>query len=225
MTTYLITGANRGIGLEMTRQVLAQGHRVIATCRSLSTANELSSLVGSLDVYELDVTDASATLALAERLDSLVLDVLVNNAGVMAERQSVNDMDYDEWISSFVVNAIAPWRVSVAFASHLDASSSPRLITLTSQMGSMERARSDRVSYRSSKAAANMAMRTLALEWKARGVTVCMLHPGWVRTDMGGSDAAVGTIESAAGLLKVIEALTIEDTGRFLDFEGQEIPW
>lgn len=225
MTTYLITGANRGIGLEMTRKALEHGHRVIATCRNPVAADELSSLDGSLDVYALDVMDESATLLLAEELKTLSLDVLVNNAGVMAQTQSVGDMNYDEWMLSFAINTIAPWRISVAFASHLDTSSAPRLVTLTSQMGSLERAGSDRVAYRSSKAAANMAMRTLAKEWQARGITVCMLHPGWVRTDMGGRDAAVGTVESASGLLQVIDSLTLEDTGRFFDYQGQEIPW
>ncbi|MFK7992941.1 MAG: SDR family oxidoreductase [Granulosicoccus sp.] len=225
MTTYLITGANRGIGLEMTRKALASGHRVVATCRNPTAAEELCALGGSLDVHRLDVTDEAQTTALAEKLASLTFDVLVNNAGVMAVHQSIGDMDYHEWMTSFSINAIAPWRMAIAFASHLDASSSPRLVTLTSQMGSLARAGSDRVSYRSSKAAANMAMRTLALEWQQRGITVCVLHPGWVRTDMGGSDAAVGSIESACGLLQVIDKLTLKDTGRFLDYQGVEIPW
>lgn len=225
MQTYFITGANRGIGLEMTRQALALGHRVVATCRNPATAAELSSLDGSLDIHALDVTDEAATALLAEQLDELTLDVLVNNAGIMAEKQSVDDMDFGQWMSSFVVNAIAPWRISLAFARHLDTSPRPRLVTLTSQMGSLERAGSDRVAYRSSKAAANMAMRTLALEWQPRGITVCMLHPGWVRTDMGGSNAALGTIQSASGLLQVIDGLTLADTGRFLDYEGRQIPW
>ena len=225
MATYLITGANRGIGLEMTQQLLAGGNRVVATCRNPATADALSSMQGPLDVHALDVTDASAVASLAGQLKGEVIDVLVNNAGIMAERQSVDDMDYEQWMASFAVNSIAPWRVALAFASHLDASTRPRLVTLTSQMGSLERAGSDRVAYRSSKAAANMAMRTLALEWQARGITVCVLHPGWVRTDMGGSKAALSTVDSASGLLHVIDALTPADTGRFLDYEGQEIPW
>lgn len=225
MATYLITGANRGIGLEMTRQVLALGHRVIATCRNLSNADALSSLGGSLDIHTLNVTDEAATLLLAERLAGLSLDVLVNNAGFMAERQSVDNMDYGQWMSSFAVNAIAPWRISLAFAKQLDTSAKPRVVTLTSQMGSLERAGSDRVAYRSSKAAANMAMRTLAIEWQPRGITVCALHPGWVRTDMGGSNAALDTTQSASGLLQVIDGLTLSDTGCFLDYEGKQIPW
>lgn len=225
MPTHLITGANRGIGYEMTRQLLAQGHHVVATCRDLSTANELASLDGKLDLHELDVCSEAASKNLAAKLSGLTIDVLINNAGIMAQKQSLDDMDSAEWLTSFEVNAIAPWRISVDFAAHLEVSERPRLITITSQMGSLERAGSDRVAYRSSKAAANMAMRTLALEWKSRGITVCMLHPGWVRTDMGGSDAALGTIESAAGLLQVIDGLTLSDTGRFLDYQGLDIPW
>lgn len=225
MATYLITGANRGIGYEMTRQLLVQGHHVVATCRDLTNAKELASLSGKLDLYELDVCSESASKNLAAQLSGVTIDVLINNAGVMAKRQSLEDMDCAEWMTSFEVNAIAPWRIAVDFTAHLRASEQPRLITLTSQMGSLERAGSDRVAYRSSKAAANMAMRTLALEWKSFGITVCMLHPGWVRTDMGGSDAALGTIESATGLLHVIDGLTLSDTGRFLDYQGIDIPW
>ena len=225
MQTYLITGANRGIGLEMTRQALELGLRVIATCRDPSTATELAALDGSLEVHALDVTDDASTQALVKKLGTVKLDVLINNAGYMADRQAIDDMDYEQWMTSFAVNAIAPWRVSVAFADRLQASSSARIATISSQMGSMERAGSDRVAYRSSKAAVNMAMRTLALEWEPRGITVCMLHPGWVKTDMGGSNAALDPSESAAGLLDVIDGLTLKDTGRFLDYAGKSMPW
>ena len=225
MQTFLVTGANRGIGLELVRRALALGHRVHATCRDPARAEELSALDGPPEVHALEVTDAAATGALAERLDGQALDVLINNAGLMGERQSPHDMDYREWLDAFAVNAIAPWRMAVAFAAHLDASPRPRVATLTSQMGSLTRAGGDRVAYRSSKAAANMAMRTLAVEWRERGITVCALHPGWVRTDMGGSAAALGPTESAAGLLRVIDGLSIADSGRFLDHEGDELPW
>ncbi|ASJ71224.1 SDR family oxidoreductase [Granulosicoccus antarcticus] len=225
MQTYLITGANRGIGLEMTRQALELGLRVIATCRDPSSAAELAALEGLLDIQALDVTDQSSVDALAATLTGVALDVLINNAGVMATHQSIDDMDYEEWMTSFAINAIAPWRVSVAFEQHLKSSSRPRVATLTSQMASLKRAGSDRVAYRSSKAAANMAMRTLALEWQAKGITVCSLHPGWVQTDMGGSNAALGVVESASGLLEVIDGLSLKDTGRFLDYEGERLPW
>ena len=225
MQTFLVTGANRGIGLELTRQALVLGHRVHATCRDPSRAEELSALDGPLEVHALEVTDEAATSALAERLDGHALDVLINNAGLMGERQSPDDMDYQAWMDAFAVNAVAPWRMAVSFAAHLNASSRPRVATLTSQMGSLARAGGDRVAYRSSKAAANMAMRTLAEAWRERGITVCALHPGWVRTDMGGSAAALGVAESATGLLRVIEGLSIEDSGRFLDHEGDELPW
>jgi NAD(P)-dependent dehydrogenase (short-subunit alcohol dehydrogenase family) len=225
MTTYFITGANRGIGLEISRLALAQGHRVVATCREPSSAEALSALQGALEVHALDVTDELATQSLADRLKGVALDVLINNAGLMAEHQDIGDMDYAAWTASFVVNAMAPWRIAVTFASHLDASSRPCIVTLTSQMGSLERAGSDRIAYRSSKAAANMAMRTLAIEWRSRGIIVCALHPGWVRTDMGGSEAALSPVESATGLLQVIDGLTMSDSGCFLDYRGTVVPW
>jgi len=225
MQTYLVTGANRGIGLEMTRQALELGLRVIATCRDPSNAAELSALKGSLEVHALDVTDEASTRALADTLGTVKLDVLINNAGYMATEQSIDDMDYEQWMTSFAVNTMAPWRVSLAFADRLAASPSGRIATISSQMGSLERAGSDRVAYRSSKAAVNMAMRTLALDWESRGITVCMLHPGWVKTDMGGGNAALEPSDSAAGLLQVIDGLTLKDTGRFLDYEGKTLPW
>lgn len=225
MQTYLITGANRGIGLEMTTQALKLGLCVIATCRDPASATELSTLEGSLEVHALDVTDDASINAVAKKLGRMKLDALINNAGYMATQQSVEDMDYEEWMTSFAINSIAPWRVSVAFANRLEASSCARVATISSQMGSLARAGSDRVAYRSSKAAANMAMRTLALEWEPRGITVCMLHPGWVKTDMGGNNANLGVHDSAAGLLEVIDGLTLKDTGRFLDYEGKTMPW
>ena len=118
MQTCLITGASRGIGLELTEQALALGYRVIATCRDPSTADALSALSGSLDVHALDVTNESATTVLAEHLSGLALDILINNAGMMSSRQSIGDMDYEQWMTSFAVNAIAPWRMSVAFCRH-----------------------------------------------------------------------------------------------------------
>ena len=229
MKTYLVTGANRGIGLEITRQLLKRGEKVIATCRNPSQASALSDLggelQGELEIHPLDVTDDEATIALSRKLDGCVIDVLINNAGYMADDQSVDTMSYKQWMDSFAINAIAPWRVSTEFVSQVALSDQPLIVTLTSQMASLERAASDRVAYRSSKAAANMAMRTLAIEWKSRGIVVCMLHPGWVRTDMGGSSASLGTEESASGLVSVIDGLSMENTGQFLDQNGQSLPW
>lgn len=225
MQTYLITGANRGIGLEMTRQALKFGLRVVATCRDPASAAELSALDGELEVHALDVTDRASIQALAVTLEPMKLDVLINNAGYMATHQSIEEMDHDQWIASFAVNAIAPWSLSVAFLAHLSRATAARVVTISSQMGSLERAGSDRVAYRSSKSAANMAMLTLAREWEPRAITVCLLHPGWVRTEMGGSNAALDPSESAAGLLDVIDGLTLQDTGSFLDYAGKRIPW
>jgi NAD(P)-dependent dehydrogenase (short-subunit alcohol dehydrogenase family) len=128
-------------------------------------------------------------------------------------------------VNSFVINCIAPWQMTVAFQAQLEKSLAPRAITLTRQMGSLERAKSDRVAYRSSKAAANMAMRTLAIALQEKGIPVCMLHPGWVRTDMGGEQAALDVEQSTKGMLDVIDQLTLEHSGRFLDYQGVDIPW
>jgi len=225
MHTYLITGANRGLGLEMCRQLLERGQKVIATCRDPDSAEGLNSMRGNLDIHALDVADERSIIALSEELRTVTVDVLINNAGVMAAEQNIDNMNRQQWMHSFVVNCIAPWQMTVAFHDQLKRSSVPRAITLTSQMGSLERAGSDRAAYRSSKAAANMALRTLAIAWQDKGIPVCMLHPGWVKTDMGGQQADLTIAQSTKDMLEVIDQLTMEHTGRFLDYRGAEIPW
>ena len=225
--TVLVTGANRGIGLEIVRELLERGHRAIAACRDPDAATALAALGGDerLEVHALDVADGDSVAALAHTLSGRTVDALVNNAGRMRRESSVAEVDHDDWASSFAVNAQGPLRVAVALRAHLAASSNPRVLTVTSQLGSLERAGPGNVSYRASKAAANMAMRTLAAEWREDGIVVCTVHPGWVRTDMGGSEADLAPRRSAADLVALLERLTIEDTGRFLDHDGGDMPW
>ena len=228
METALITGANRGIGLELARRMLARGYRVLATCRDPSAATDLAALNtdGELEILTLDVTDAAAVDDLARTLAGRTLDVLVNNAGIMGgPRQSADDMDYDAWAEAFAVNAMAPLRLAQALKDNLLRAGRPRVVTVSSQMGALARRSRGAFAYRSSKAAVNKVMQTLALEWQDDGIVVCVVHPGWVRTDMGGPNADISADESAAGLSELIDGLTMARSGHFLNWDGQEHPW
>lgn len=228
MTTFLITGANRGIGLELTRQAAARGDRVLACCRSPQSALELQALeteTPSLRVLPLDVTSDGSVRSLVRQLEGETLDVVINNAGFMSEHQSRDDMDYDAWTKSFEVNTISPFRVSTALLPFLKQSAQPKVITITSQMGMLSRESTGAYAYRSSKAAANKVTQVMALELKPDGIIVCPVHPGWVRTDMGGPSASIRVEESARGILALIDGLTLEQSGQFFQYDGQKLAW
>jgi NAD(P)-dependent dehydrogenase (short-subunit alcohol dehydrogenase family) len=226
--TVVITGAGRGIGRRLVELYLEAGDQVVAGVRDPAAARELQqgSSGGDLEVCALDVRDGGSVRRLADALGVRPVDILINNAGVMGgDRQSLDDMDYDAWRDALEVNTLSPFRVTTALLPNLARSPQPKIITLTSQMGSLSRNSPGAFAYRSSKAAANQVMQVMALELKARGMIVCPMHPGWVRTDMGGPAAAISVEESALGLLEVIDRLGLEDSGRFWTWDGVEHPW
>ncbi len=228
MENVLITGANRGIGLELTRRFLDAGKRVIATCREPDEAIELSNLAArsELLVSQLSVTDAESVSRLRAELEGQTLDVLINNAGIMGgDRQSIDDMDYSAWLEAFEVNTLAPFRLITTLRDNLRRAANPRAVTLSSQMGSLNRKSKGSHAYRSSKAAINKVMQVLSMELEADGIVACPVHPGWVRTDMGGLNADISAEESAEGLFKLIDNMTMEHTGRFWTWEAKEHPW
>jgi NAD(P)-dependent dehydrogenase (short-subunit alcohol dehydrogenase family) len=227
METVLVTGAGRGIGLELTRRFLEAGRHVIATARDPHRSAELNSLASpSLTVAALDVTDAGSTSRLSSDLSGRPIDVLVSNAGVMgSDRQGVHDMDYSAWLHTFEVNTLAPFRVTIGFLENLRLAERPRVVALSSQMGALDRKSVGWFAYRSSKAALNKVMQVLASELKPDGIVVCPVHPGWVRTDMGGPEADISVEESVRGLVALIDSLTLEQSGRFWTWEGGEHPW
>ncbi len=226
--TVVITGAGRGIGRRLVELYLTAGDQVVAGVRDPAAARELQqgSGGGDLEVCALDVRDGGSVRHLADALGVRPVDILINNAGVIGgDRQSLDDMDYDAWRDALEVNTLSPFRVTTALLPNLARSPQPKIITLTSQMGSLSRNSPGAFAYRSSKAAANKVMQVMALELKARGMIVCPMHPGWVRTDMGGPTAAISVEESAQGLLEVIDRLGLEDSGRFWTWDGVEHPW
>lgn len=227
MPTVLITGANRGIGLEFARRYAADGWRVHAACRDPAGAQDLKKIKGDVAVHRLDVTEAREVAALAKALEGEPIDLLINNAGIYGARgDGPGHMDYPAWEETLRVNTLAPLRVSEALLPNVAASDKKLIVAITSRMASIElNVEGGSYAYRSSKAALNAAMRSLAADVRAKGVAVAVFSPGWVKTDMGGRGAPVGVTDSVAGMRAVIARLTLADSGRFFNFEGKQIPW
>ncbi len=228
MSTVLITGANRGIGLELTRQYADAGWTVIATCRKPIAPGELATLPGDIQVHGLDVTDHRQVARLADELSATAIDLLINNAGVYGERNSAHQgIDYTDWEQAFRVNAMAPVKVVECFLPHLRAGSGKMIATVSSVLASIAESSPNSASYayRTSKCAVNMAMHVLAGELRPDGIAVILLHPGWVRTDMGGADAAIDARTSVSGIRKLLDGAGLAESGRLFAYDGREIPW
>lgn len=226
MTTILITGVGRGIGHELARQSLDRGWNVIGSVRDASHADRLSDLeIERFRPLVFDVRDGAAVEE-AGRLVDGAIDILINCSGVIGpERQSVLDMDFDGFADTLSVNTVGPLRVIHAFLPHIRKSGNGRIVTLSSYMGSMSHTKSDRIAYRSSKAAVNKVMQGLAGELRAEHIAVATAHPGWVRTDMGGNLADISVEESAAGVLDLCERLDLSNTGHFWNWDGEHLSW
>lgn len=226
MPTVLVTGANRGLGLEFVRQYAGDGWRVHACCRTPAKAAALGAVAGDVDVHALDVADGGALAALVRSLDGEAIDVLVNNAGIYGWRQSLGGIDYDGWLDVLRVNVLAPVAVTEALLPNLERGAGKRVALITSQMGSIaDNSSGGTYAYRSSKAALNAAGRSLAVDLRARGIVVLLLHPGWVRTDMGGPGGRIDTPESVAALRERLAGATPAHSGRFFRYDGTELPW
>lgn len=231
MPTVLITGANRGLGLAFATQYATAGWRVHATCRDPDRAQALAALAenaeGAVAIHRLDVGDGAAISALADALRDTAVDLLLNNAGVYGgQRKTFGDIDYKSWIETLRINALAPLRMAEAFVDHVAASERRQMVFISSKMGSIaDNASGDSYIYRSSKAALNAVVKSLAIDLAPRGITAVAFHPGWVKTDMGGPNALLEPEESIAAMRAVIDRLTPADTGRFLNYDGTPIPW
>ena len=221
MATVLITGTNRGIGLEYCRQLQARGDTVVAVCRTPSP--ELEGLGVRIEAG-VDLTDGAAIADLVDRLGPLSIDGLILNAGLL-ERTTLADLDVDSLRRQFEVNAIAPLQLTRALLDHLHPGA--KVILMTSRMGSIDdNSSGGAYGYRMSKVALCMAGKSLAIDLRPRGIAVALLHPGLVRTRMTGfSDQGISTEESVHGLLERIDALTLETSGTFWHANGQVLPW
>lgn len=228
MAVVLITGANRGIGLALVRAYAGRRDKVIACVRATSDRDALDAVVAAapkwIEVIEMDVSDPMEIARTRRRLEAEPIDILINNAGIGGpDRQSATDMDFEGLEEALNINAIAPLRVATAFLPNVKAAKG-KIITLSSQMGATG-ASADNLAYRVSKQAVNRLMRGLATELKPQGVPVLIVHPGWVKTDMGGDGAQLSPEQSAAQLLKLIDKFDIASTGKFLAWNGKELAW
>jgi len=238
MRRILITGAGRGIGLELARQYAARGDQVLAGCRDIERAPDLRALVDQhrdhVNVLPLEVADSASLTAAVRQAHREVdaLDILINNAAINPGDATVKGPDGHELLDDtrtlevFAINVVAPVRVAQAFTTLLAAGTTPRVVNISSGAGSLTyKTESDDYSYAASKAALNMMTRTYALTVRDQGITAVMIDPGWVKTDMGGAGAILEPEESARGLLTIIDGLTPDDAGRFLRYDGAEVPW
>jgi NAD(P)-dependent dehydrogenase (short-subunit alcohol dehydrogenase family) len=231
MPSVLITGANRGLGLEFARQYAADGWGVYATSRHPTTAEQLRGLPRQahegLTVIAMDVTDAESIKIAARHLRDTAIDVLINNAGISgAGGQVTGKVDYESWARVLDVNTMGPLRVTEAFIEQLARSDRRLVVTITSGMGSLaDNTSGGSIAYRSSKAAVNMVMRSAALDLAPRGISCVVVNPGWVKTDMGGPGARLTAQQSVAALRRLIETFGPAHSGKFYNYDGREYPW
>jgi len=230
MPSVLITSANRGLGLEFARQYLAEGWHVYGACRMPDRAEKLQRLVetgaGQIEVLQMDVTNRSTIDRAAAAIGTAAIDVIINSAGIMGNSATVGNVDYDSWIATLNVNTLGPLRVLESFLEHLARGTRKLVVTITSGMGSIgDNTSGGYIPYRSSKAAVNMVMRTVALDLKPRGISCVVVNPGWVRTDMGGSSAPLTPEQSVTSLRRLIQTFGPAHSGKFFNYDGKEYPW
>lgn len=226
----LITGASRGLGLEFARQYAADGARVLACARRPAEATALLDLAagsnGRITVHPLDVASPASVAHLAAEIANEAIDILINNAGIYGgDHQRSGNIDYDAWVTTLAVNTLGPVRVLEALKPNLLKAKTRKAVAITSAMGSTPRHDGGALVYRSSKAALNNAMHGLSIAYKGDSMTVVVMHPGWVRTDMGGSSAPLAPDQAVASMRKVIAGLKPADSGRFINYDGTEIAW
>lgn len=222
--TVLITGANRGIGLELAKQFEEKGYTVIGTVRNPDTAEKLKSL--GVRVEQLDVTHPESVASLVKKLKDTPLDILINNAGIFLGRgDKLQDLDFAEVEETFSVNSIGPLRVTHALLPNLMKGKEKKIVNISSQLGSIKNNTGGMYAYRASKAALNQINRTLSLELGPEGFTCLVIHPGWVQTDMGGSMATYTPVKSVQGIISVITQTNQNSNGKFYDLHGNELPW
>ena len=225
METVLITGANRGIGFEFVRQYLAAGARVIACCREPNRADELQAMACSaLRILALDVSKMAEITALPDQLAGESLSLFINNAGAYGSAQTLAEVSSEAWQAVFQVNVIAPLLITRSIQPLMRRGA--KLAYLSSKMGSIaDNTSGSTYIYRSSKTALNQVIKSLSIDLADSGLHVAALHPGWVRTAMGGPHALIDTETSVQGLRQVIAGLDAGNSGRFFNYDGQEIPW
>jgi NAD(P)-dependent dehydrogenase (short-subunit alcohol dehydrogenase family) len=226
MSTVLITGAARGLGLDFTRQFAAKGYKIHACARK---ADALSGIKGDIHHHPLDVTDYAAVEALAKKLSGEAIDILICNAGLGgvggSSAGTLGQIDARTWRAIFEVNALAPVMMAQAFVDHVARSQQRKMIAISSRLGSITLNEGGRYAYRASKSALNMQWKSLSIDTAAKKLICVVLHPGWVQTDMGGGAAPLTIDQSVPAMVKVIDGLKPSHNGHFINYDGSEFPW
>ena len=230
MTNVLITGANRGLGLGFVRSFLEKNVNVICTSRNMPVSKELLKCKkkhpNNLEIVELDLLKENSGKTLSDLLSDKPIDILINNAGVGSSNQNFDVVSSKPWLEVLKVNLIAPLMITQSIIENIKKSSAKKIYFLSSQLGSIaENTSGGMYIYRSSKTGLNQVVKSLSVDLRVHGITVVSLHPGWVKTDMGGPNAPVSIEESIEGMMRVIKTTDIRDTGRFLNYDGRELPW
>ena len=225
MSNILIIGANRGLGLEFVKQYNNTNHNIIATTRNKDSSKELNE-VNNIDVAELDLTSDASVNNFVTSIRSQKIDILIHNAGIFSDEQLKEDLDIDAWMNEMRINAVIPIILARKLKNNLKMGSDKKVVFISSQMGSIDDNYSGRFYfYRSSKSALNSAAKSLSIDWKEDGISVLILHPGWVKTEMGGNEAKYETTEAVTMMLDSLEKLPQDKTGIFIGEDGKEIPW
>ena len=234
MSTLVVTGANRGIGLEFVRQYAEAGNRIHATCRNPETAQDLQEIAtvseGRVTIHQLEMGDFEAIDAFGAELEGIPVDVLINNAALQLPQtsQTLRNLDYDGWEETFRVNTMAPVRLVQALIENIKASEEKKIVNLSSHSASIGDTTHPNLvmAYRSSKTALNRIMTLVALKYAEDGVITTLQLPGWVKTELGGGDIADFTpAEAVAHMIKINNNLTPEDNGRYIEWDGTTVPW
>ena len=228
MTTLLITGTNKGVGLELTKIYAARGDTVYAACRNPAEAEALKAIEGDVKIVEVVVGDSASVTAMAASLEGVAIDVVVNNAGMAGpsfDQQTTYAMDFEGWAETFNVNSMGPVRVMQALLPNLRSGTEAKVVTITSQMGALSLDMVAAHAYCASKAAINKFMRMASIDLKKEDIAVGLIHPGWVQTDMGGPRADLTPLESAEGVAAVIDQLSLSNTGGFWKWNGEIHDW
>ena len=230
MINVLITGANRGLGLGFVKKYLEKNANVLCTTRDISGSKELleckERYPNNIEIFELDLLKENGAKTLANQLNGMPIDILINNAGVGSSNQHFEAVSSKPWLEVLKVNLIAPLIITQSLIENVKMSSAKKIYFLSSQLGSIgDNTSGGMYIYRSSKTGLNQVVRSLSVDLKPKGITVVSLHPGWVKTDMGGPNAPVSIDKSIEGMTKVIDRTDIKDTGRFLNYDGKELPW
>jgi NAD(P)-dependent dehydrogenase (short-subunit alcohol dehydrogenase family) len=228
--SILITGTNRGIGLEFVKHYLKNNEKVIATCRNKNSAKdllELENTTSNLSLVELDVSNPDSINEFSLKITDQPVDIFINNAGVFGPRNNeFGNFNAKEWLDVFNINTIAPILITQKILKNLRLGKNKKLVFISSKVGSIEENTGGGMYiYRSSKTALNQVIKSLSIDFKDENFIVAALHPGWVQTDMGGPNALIDTKTSVKGMTEVIDSLVLKNSGRFYNYDGSSIPW